>query len=601
MAKKFASRVDVASILGINRRTFSNYCTGRRQVTNIDVRKKLFDITGIENFKSDTPDTQDSVLLTIWADLHIETPSNRKNDDKHDGKDDNVEGLTSKKEDLIVLKTDKNNLGGIDRPFVDVATDLRNWFDNQYLWKTQKEIAEYVGSSHSKMKKIFQGIKKPEGDIKQKMYEITQLECFRDDDQEKSERFEEKNISTGEDSVHIDDANVCVNKIGIPIYEVETSIDRKNGHTKKMHIPIHEVKIQVTEIKEPTGETQKIVTEVNKSIVEANDSISEINGSISEVNDTISEINGSIVEQHAPDSEIQNIVDDVQKLIEETNDLAKKVNEFVAELNEPISKIQEPIEELNGGIEKLKEPIEEPVIEVQENIKEPVQEIKEIVPEPVKESFTEVQGSIKETAPASVTEAQESIEEPVQGVKETVSEHIKEPISEVKETASEPVTEVQKSIKEVQEYIGEHIKEPISEVKETVSEHIKEPISEVKSVGELKLGKLGKNYHVDSLRNLADYIEGLEQEIKLLRSNRKNGNKKSSTDEVEKLANAFYSLAKVLKQFKNCTPEQRKKVKSMIHAQDFGYVTSFMKAMYDEQSFADFMFFADYELKGDIK
>jgi len=568
MAKKFASRVDVASILGINRRTFSNYCTGRRQVTNIDVRKKLFDITGIENFKSDTPDTQDSVLLTIWADLHIETPSNRKNDDKHDGKDDNVEGLTSKKEDLIVLKTDKNNLGGIDRPFVDIATDLRNWFDNQYLWKTQKEIAEYVGSSHSKMKKIFQGIKKPEGDIKQKMYEITQLECFRDDDQEKSERFEEKNISTGEDSVHIDDANVCVNKIGIPIYEVETSIDRKNGHTKKMHIPIHEVKIQVTEIKEPTGETQKIVTEVNKSIVEANDSISEINGSISEVNDTISEINGSIVEQHAPDSEIQNIVDDVQKLIEETKDLAKKVNEFVAELNEPISKIQEPIEELNGGIEKLKEPIEEPVIEVQENIKEPVQEIKEIVPEPVKESFTEVQGSIKETAPASVTEAQESIEEPVQGVKETVSEHIKE---------------------------------PISEVKETVSEHIKEPISEVKSVGELKLGKLGKNYHVDSLRNLADYIEGLEQEIKLLRSNRKNGSKKSPVDEVEKLASAFYSLAKVLKQFKNCTPEQRKKVKSMIHAQDFGYVTSFMKAMYDEQSFADFMFFADYELKGDIK
>lgn len=295
MDKKFASRIEVASILGIDRRTFSGYCTGRRQITNVDMRKKLFGLTGIETFKSDTLDTQDSVLLTIWADLYVETPSNRKNDDKHDDKDDSVaqndhetvvkdskasvecieipvDGhkcdtvATRKKEDLKVLTTGKNDLGGVDRPFLDIATDLRNWFNNQHIWKTQKEIAEHMGISHSGIKKVFQGVKKPEGIIKQKLYDMTQLECFRDDKQEKSAHIEEKNVCTDEDNVHIDDTNVCVDKIGIHIYEVETSIDKKNGHTKKMKIPIHEVKTRIIEIKEPIKEIKEPVNDVQESV-----------------------------------------------------------------------------------------------------------------------------------------------------------------------------------------------------------------------------------------------------------------------------------------------------------------------------------------------
>jgi hypothetical protein len=75
-------------------------------------------------------------------------------------------------------------------------------------------------------------------------------------------------------------------------------------------------------------------------------------------------------------------------------------------------------------------------------------------------------------------------------------------------------------------------------------------------------------------------------------------NKISSDVEVEKLAKIFYSLARALEPFKHGTPEQRKRIRNKIPPQDLGYVMSFLKAMYDEDSFTDFMFFSEYKLKG---
>jgi peptidoglycan hydrolase CwlO-like protein len=174
-------------------------------------------------------------------------------------------------------------------------------------------------------------------------------------------------------------------------------------------------------------------------------------------------------------------------------------------------------------------------------------------------------------------------------------------------TVQDPIGAAQEPVVTVQDYISE-VQEPVPEIQRRVPEiqrhvpEIQRCVVEVQPhTRELISGELDKNCNVESLRNIVGYIEGLEQEIKILKSNKKNGNKKSAGDEVDKLTSAFYSLAKVLKSFKNCTSEQRKKVKNRINAQDFGYVTSFMKAMYDEQSFADFVFFADYELKGDEK
>jgi transcriptional regulator with XRE-family HTH domain len=217
--KKFVSRTEVANILDIDRRTFSNYCIGTRKIINIGIRKKLFELTGIETFNSNCPDPRDHVLLSTWVDIHIEYPSHRKV-----GYND------------IAAKEGQKGMS-----FFDMATDLRNWFNNQYTWKTQKEIAEYIGISHSAIKKVFQGIKKPEGVTKQKLYEITKLECFRDEKQKKTVLEEETYVSKTK----------FINKMNIPIYEIERSVDKENGHTKNLKIPIHDIKTRIVEITIP--------------------------------------------------------------------------------------------------------------------------------------------------------------------------------------------------------------------------------------------------------------------------------------------------------------------------------------------------------------
>lgn len=240
MNKKFVSRTEISSVLGVDRRTFSSYCSGKRPITNIGIRKKLLEITGIETFKSDISNVRDGILLTTWADLHIITRSNRKNKDNDQEHDISIQPNT----------VSNNGLYDADKSSPDIATDLRNWFNNQHVWKTQKEIAENIGISNSGMKKVFQGLKKPEGSVKQKLYEMTQLECFRKSEHDESVSVVgEKNISSEEDNGHVENTKICANRTNIPIYEIDISFNEKSEYTKKMKIPIHEINVCMVEIK----------------------------------------------------------------------------------------------------------------------------------------------------------------------------------------------------------------------------------------------------------------------------------------------------------------------------------------------------------------
>ena len=340
MDKKFASRTEIANILDIDRRAFSNYCIGTRKITNIDIRKKLFDLTGIETFKSDTPDARDNVLLSMWADKYIEYPSHRKGGFKYDATKNaeialgnskaSIEGVcistdnkyntvvVPKKVDLKVIITDKN------RPFVDIATDLRNWFNNQHTWKTQKEIAENIGVSHSAIKKVFQGVKKPEGSAKQKLYDMTKLECFRDEKQEKIVHNEEKKIYVNKTSTFVD-------KMNIPIYEVEISIDKESRYTKNLKIPIHDIKTRIVEINDTAEESSSEVTEsVSKMGVTAN-------------------------------GEIKKLLGEVKEFLEDIKEPVEEVKELLEELKGLVEEQKEPVEEQKGLVEEQKEPVKEHV------------------------------------------------------------------------------------------------------------------------------------------------------------------------------------------------------------------------------------------------
>ena len=74
-----------------------------------------------------------------------------------------------------------------------------------------------------------------------------------------------------------------------------------------------------------------------------------------------------------------------------------------------------------------------------------------------------------------------------------------------------------------------------------------------------------------------------------------------SSSDVDALEKAFYSLAEALEPFKYGTPQQREEVRNRIPVEDVGYVISFLKAIYDEDRFSDFIFFTEYRKKGGDK
>ncbi len=65
----------------------------------------------------------------------------------------------------------------------------------------------------------------------------------------------------------------------------------------------------------------------------------------------------------------------------------------------------------------------------------------------------------------------------------------------------------------------------------------------------------------------------------------------------EKLASSFYELAEVIISFRESDKNQREKVRQIISSKDVGYVISFLKALFDEDKFSDFIFFSKYDFE----
>lgn len=98
-----------------------------------------------------------------------------------------------------------------------------------------------------------------------------------------------------------------------------------------------------------------------------------------------------------------------------------------------------------------------------------------------------------------------------------------------------------------------------------------------------------------SMRSIQTDLESLKGYI--------NENKKTFQIEIknitpyEKLANSFYDLAEVIISFRKSDKNQREKIRQMISPKDVGYVISFLKALFDEDKFSDFIFFSKYDFE----
>ena len=65
-----------------------------------------------------------------------------------------------------------------ERKYITFTEEFRKWFSKQTRFKTQKELAEYLGMPYSSLKMFFQGRSFPKGEIQEKLYELTGIELL---------------------------------------------------------------------------------------------------------------------------------------------------------------------------------------------------------------------------------------------------------------------------------------------------------------------------------------------------------------------------------------------------------------------------------------
>jgi hypothetical protein len=58
------------------------------------------------------------------------------------------------------------------------------------------------------------------------------------------------------------------------------------------------------------------------------------------------------------------------------------------------------------------------------------------------------------------------------------------------------------------------------------------------------------------------------------------------------------SLSSELDFFKSCTENERKIFKRIVPGQDVGYITTLLRALYDEDKFQRWLLFSTYTMKG---
>jgi len=61
----------------------------------------------------------------------------------------------------------------------EIKNALAEWFANQKQWTTRKQFANSIGIPYSTLKKYFSGVHFPSGKNLQKLYNATNLNCFK--------------------------------------------------------------------------------------------------------------------------------------------------------------------------------------------------------------------------------------------------------------------------------------------------------------------------------------------------------------------------------------------------------------------------------------
>jgi transcriptional regulator with XRE-family HTH domain len=137
---------------------------------------------------------------------------------------------------------------------------------------------------------------------------------------------------------------------------------------------------------------------------------------------------------------------------------------------------------------------------------------------------------------------------------------------------------------------------PKGETKEKLYEITR--IELLKPKGSKKKSMVKKQGIETNIDEIVQAVKIIEQEVSELRQtiNKKNIKAAQSHQPTHvRFADAFYILADEIESFRDSGVIDRQKLRNMISPKDVGYVSAFLKALFDEDKFTDFILFSKYE------
>jgi len=103
---------------------------------------------------------------------------------------------------------------------------------------------------------------------------------------------------------------------------------------------------------------------------------------------------------------------------------------------------------------------------------------------------------------------------------------------------------------------------------------------------------------VKGLREKVDQIDTKLAEARIYQEMARRPTSTNAEDRARTVMRLLLSLSRELEFFKSCTEDERKIFKRIVPGQDVGYITTLLRALYDEDKFQRWLLFSTYTMKG---
>jgi hypothetical protein len=103
---------------------------------------------------------------------------------------------------------------------------------------------------------------------------------------------------------------------------------------------------------------------------------------------------------------------------------------------------------------------------------------------------------------------------------------------------------------------------------------------------------------VKLLREKVDQIHARLTEANVYQEIAKKPSSNTAEEKAKNVMRLMMSLSSELEYFKSCTENERKVFKKTVPGQDVGYLTTLLRALYDEDKFQRWLLFSTYTMKG---